>query len=214
MMLVVPVRLVHSVSFRAEVFVQYTISSRGRPIGTTELDFGRIDGSSRSGWFHPNALGEELMPTVALAIPAMRAYLCRDMRDADGQPIVQQNLRRSSLFADLAEALHRVDAMELSLHRPNGSLIPTSLIGIQDTEQLRGLAGWQDWYPVGEVPSADEEWVQELARELEEPVWDRQESDDELLDGAVEDGWAPDEEATNFPRYQVHLVLREENAIP
>ena len=194
--------------------MQYTISSRGRPIGTTTLDFMRIDGANRSGWFHPNEFGAELMPTVALVLPAMRAYLRRNVRGDEGQPIVLESFRHSSLFADLAEALHRVDAMELTLHRPDGTLVPTSLIGLQDTEELRGLAEWKDLYPVGEVPSVSDEWVQELASELEEPESDWQESDDRMFDTAVEEDWAPDEEPIEFPRYQVHILLSEENAMP
>src|SRR5215218_8729921 len=194
--------------------VQYIISSRGLPIGTTELDFIRIDSANRSGWFHPNALGSELMPTIALALPAMRAYLCRNLRGDDGRPIVQESFLHSSLFADLAEALHRVDAMELTLHRPDGTLVPTSLIGLQDTEELRQLAEWKDLYPVGEVPSVTDEWVQELLRELEPSETDWQDTDDELFDTAVEEDWAQHEEAIAFPRYQVHVLLSEENAIP
>ena len=194
--------------------MQYTISSRGRPIGTTALDFIRIDSANRSGWFHPNALGAELMPTIALVLPAMRAYVCRNVRGDDGEPIVQESFRRSSLFADLAEALHRVDAMELTLHRPDGTLVPTSLIGLQDTEALRELAEWEDFYPVGEVPSGTEEWVQELLSEFEPSESDWQDSDDAALETAVEEDCAPDEEPIEFPRYQVHVLLTEENAIP
>jgi len=194
--------------------VQYTISSRGRPIGTTALDFIRIDGANRSGWFHPNALGEKLMPTVALVLPAMRAFVCRNVRGDDGQPIVQESARRSSLFADIAEALHRVDAMDLTLHRPDGTLVPTSLIGLQDTEQLRELAEWKDFYSVGEVPSDTEEWLQEFEGELEESVGEWQEADDELFDNTAEWESVPLEEQIDLPRYQVHVLLRGENTIP
>ena len=121
--------------------MQYTVSSRGRPIGTTDLDFERIPGSTRSGWFHPNALGEELMPSIALVLPAMRAFVCRNAHDEDGRRIVLPSFRASSLFADLAEALHRVDAMELTLHHADGALIATSQVGIQDIEQLLALVG-------------------------------------------------------------------------
>jgi hypothetical protein len=194
--------------------VQYTISSRGYPIGTTALDFMRIDGANRSGWFHPNALGEKLMPTVALVLPAMRAFVCRNARGDDGQPIVQESARRSSLFADIAEALHHVDAMELTLHRPDGTLVPTSLIGLQDTEQLRELAEWKDFYSVGEVPRDTEEWLQEFEGELEESASEWQEEDDELFDSTAEWESVPVEEQIDLPRYQVHVLLRKENAIP
>jgi hypothetical protein len=196
------------------VSVEYIISIRGRPIGTTELDFIRIDGLNRSGWFHPNSFGEGLMPTVALALPAMRAYLCRNQRGDDGQPLVQESFRRSSLFADLAEALKRVEEMELTLHHPDGTLIATSTIGLQDTDQLRALAEWKDCYPVGEIPDGTEEWVQELEREFEDSESDSPESDEELFDIAIGGEWAPDEERIDFPRYQVHLLLSKEDAIP
>lgn len=202
--------------------MQYIISSRGRPIGTTELDFVRINGSSRSGWFHPNALGDEVMPTVALVYPAMRAFVCRNLRDDDGQPIVQEGLRHSTLFADLAEALHHVDALDLTLHCSDGTLIPTSLIGLQDTEQLRALAKWDDLYPdrnpsIGE-DEPDHDFRRDLAFDLEldldelpESCWE--ELEDEFIDLEYEGGWDPDE-LSELPRYQVHLVLSEENSIP
>ena len=113
--------------------MQYIISSRGRPIGTTDLAFTRILDASRSGWFHPNSLGETLMPSVALLLPAMRAFVCRNGRDADGQPILAPHFRSSSMFADLAEAFHRIEALELTLHHADGTLIPTVQVGIQDT---------------------------------------------------------------------------------
>jgi hypothetical protein len=197
--------------------VEYIISSRGRPIGTTELDFTRIDDSSRSGFFHPNALGEELMPTVALVYPAMCAYVCRNVRDADGHHIVRPDFRRSSLFGDLAEALHRVDSLDLTLHHADGRLIPTSLIGIQDTDRLLELARWRDVCPEHN-PSVDDDDPEcdfELAVEddLELPPGSWQEIDDDDLETEFDDGWVPDEVPVELPRYQVHVLLSEKNAI-
>ena len=194
--------------------MEYTISSRGRPIGTTELDFIRIDGLERSGWFHPTALGVELLPSIASPLPAMRAFMCRNVRDTDGRPIVQNDFLSSSLFADLAEALQHADAMELALHRPDGTIVPTSEIGIQDTQRLAEHPWWRDLYPVGEIPAADDEWFRESMSELDESPSDWLESsDDDLPDGACDDAWVPDEEPS-LPRYQVHLRLSEVNAIP
>jgi hypothetical protein len=190
-----------------EGFVQYIISSRGRPIGTSDLDFLRIDGSSRSGWFHPNAFGESLMPTAALTYPAVRAFICQDVRDDDGQSILQPSFRSSTLFADLADAYHRVAALELTLHRPDGTLIPTSMLGIQDTEALRKFAEWRRTYPLGEVLIEAEPWYEEFASEVEESPSDWAESDEGVGDIDIESSWSPDEDATELPRYQVHLVL-------
>ena len=135
---------VHSVSTQREVFVPYTIASRGRPIGTTELDFFRLDGSTRSGWFLPNTFGETLMPTIALVLPAMCAFVNQDAKGEDGQGIVKPSFRRSSLFADLADALRGVEGLELTLHHEDGTLIPTEMIGLQDTERLLSLLNWND----------------------------------------------------------------------
>jgi hypothetical protein len=213
---------VSSVSAHQEGIVQYIVSSRGRPIGTTDLDFVRIDGSSRSGWFHPNELGEEVLPAVAMVLPAMRAFVCRDVRDADGRPIVQPNFRRSSLFADLAEAFHRVDALDLTLHHADGTLIPTSQIGIQDTEQLLELSRWDDLYPAPDPPMAEDEWEDDPDHlddfddldDAELPSGGWQDSSDGELDASDEGWWVPDEDPRDLPRYQIHLMLVDPAAIP
>jgi hypothetical protein len=199
--------------------VQYFVWARGRPIGMTDLGFVRFDGSSWSGWFHPNALGEELMPIVRVALPAMRAFVCRNARDLDGQSIVQPDFCRSSVFADLAEAFHRIEALDLTLHRVDGTLIPTTTIGIQDTEQLleQSLGNDPKPGPDPSVAKADEsdalggEPAQgSTEHDLELPQSSWRESDDDDPDVA---DWAPLEEAIVYPRYQVHVLLAEENAI-
>ena len=182
--------------------------------------FERTFDSSRSGWFHPNALGEELLPSIALHLPAMRAFVCRNVRDADGQSIVQPNFRSSSLFADLAEAFNHLEAMELTLHHADGMLIPTAQIGIQDTEQLLALATWNDPCPEPDPSIAEDDWEENIGLELR---WDPEiEVDLELMSESwqegdeddLEDLWVPYEEPTALPRYQVHVELLEPNAIP
>ena len=201
--------------------MQYTISSRGRAIGTTDLDFCRIDESARSGWFHPNALGEELMPIIAMALPAMRAFVCRNGRDEDGRSIVQPSFRRSSMFADLAEAFHHIQALDLTLHHADGALIPTTQIGIQDTEQLLELARQSEQeeadsatWDAGETELEYEEDLEAFGHDIEllERGWD--ESSQRDLHSFSPDAWIPDDEPSELPRYQVHLFLAKENAIP
>ena len=194
-------------------FVEYTICSRGRPIGTSDLGFVRIDGSSRSGWFHPNAFGESVMPTVALVYPAMRAFICQDVRDDKAQSTVQPDFRTSAMFADLAEAYHRVGRLELTLHWPDGTLIPTSMLGIQDCEELLKFSIWRESYRVEEALFEAESWY-DLEPGLQESSSEWDESDDELEDLEIDVPWAPDEDVPEFPRYQVHLLLSEVNTIP
>ena len=164
--------------------MHYTVSSRGRPIGVTDLGFVRIDGPGRSGWFHPNTDGARLMPAIASPLPAMRAFLHRHAVGPDGVPLVRPPRRTSTLFADLAEALHHATALELTLHRPDGSLVPTETVGIQDTERLPAPAPWDD--PTDDVV--------------------------DLAPGAALT--FADDGAPAFPRYQIHLVLTDAAAIP
>jgi hypothetical protein len=199
--------------------VQFIVSTSGRPIGTTELGFARFLGATRSGWFHPNALGETLMPNIALLLPAMRAYVCRNVRDENGQSILEPNFRRSTLFADLAEAFHRMQALELTLHHADGTLIPTALVGIQDTEQLLELAECDDLHPEPDPALAEAEWNERLELELEgdlelvsrgwEPSDDGEEDDFDL-----EELWKAYQDRLVLPRYQVHVELVNANAVP
>ena len=189
--------------------MQYTVSSRGRPIGVTDLGFVRIGGPSRSGWFHPDAAGEPLMPAIASVLPAMRAFLHRGVRGADGTPVVQPRLLGSTLFADLAEALHHAGTLELTLHRPDGSLVPTTSVGIQDTERLLALARWEDAIPDADPWSADAGWDDAL-----EDVQLAPEAQLELLDAGDRQRWTSDRESPAFPRYQIHVVLADATAVP
>ena len=203
----------------------YTICSRGVPIGVSDLSFVRIGGPNRSGFFFPNADGERLLPQLVSVLPAMRAWLHRDV-PVDGQPsVAQPHFLGSSLFADLAEAFHHLATQELTLHREDGTMIPTEMIGIQDTEQLRSLAEWEDtiepeaadddtpFYRIEFNDDVDEETRQAFLRDLEEATnellleesdpWDTSEC---LLDLEYEE--------VEFPRYQVHLRVIDERDVP
>ena len=206
--------------------MQYTVTNRGRPIGVTDLGFMYIDARYRSGWFHPNAEGERLMPVIASVLPAMRAYLHRDVRGADGAPVVQPSLNGSTLFADLAEALQHVEALELALCGADGSVVPTELVGIQDTEQLLAMAELDDREPDAEADLAGDplrdlfgdELDEMFEEELDEACWDALEVDLDsmLVDGRMDQPreWTPEDEPTEFPRYQVHVVLADGTTVP
>jgi len=203
---------VHSVSTQSEGFMPYTIASRGRPIGTTELDFFRLDGATRSGWFLPNAFGETLMPTIALVLPAMCAFVNRDAKGEDGEGIVKPSFRRSSLFADLAEALRGVEALELTLHHEDGTLVPTDMIGLQDTEQLLSLLNWNDVWDEDDGSESAMDIFVSPDLELSSGEW-REFGDDGFEITSGED-WLPDTEPDPNERYQVHIQLSQANAIP
>lgn len=205
--------------------MRYTVWSHGRLIGETDLGFRRLVNASRSGWFHPNADGERQMPVIASVLPAMRAYLHRDAVDAQGDPMVQPALHGSTLFADLAEAFQHLLSLDLELRRDDGSVVPTSNIGIQDIQQLRELPALEDdddddddvgaesWDGDDDTLEADEYGLQ-----LEMDVM----HDLELIErgfGAVDGDscteWTSDDlEQSPHPRYQIHVLLLHDDAVP
>jgi hypothetical protein len=199
--------------------VHYTVSCGGVVIGATELDFVRTGGPSRAGWFHPNAEGERLLPLIVAPLAMMRAYLDRKACDEGGGPLVRPELIGSAAFADVAEAFQRAEAHRLTLHRADGSLVPTRMLGLQDTEQLLALAEWEEarrdarpWTPDDEDDehpfAVDEDDDDDVAALL---------GGDPRLDGDPTEpgaGWAPDDEPTEFPRYQIILELADADAIP
>jgi hypothetical protein len=203
-------------------YVPYTVWSRGRLIGDTDLGFIRLIDVQRSGSFHPNPEGERLMQTVASPLPAMRAYLHRDARDASGGGFVLPELQGSALFADLAESFQRFQALELELRREDGSVVPTDAIGFQDTHELLALAERE--MDTSEDDVEEESWLEdgfeliEGTRELEMDVL----HDLEALDGPPGD-WADEFTASwaaeklgeiRLPRYQIHVMLLHGNSIP
>ena len=193
------------------------VSSRGRPIGVTDLGFVRIHPWFRSGWFYPNSYGEQVMPVIASVLPAMSAYLHGDVLGEDGKPRVRPHFIRSPLFAALEEALERVAALDLRLHHADGTLVPTEDVGIRDTEQLLALA---DLNPLldddeGWSPEDDEEWSLD---DVEGWTPDGGRDDDfgaswlDIPEGGLFDdlrAWTPDEKPTTFPRYQIHVTFAD-----
>jgi hypothetical protein len=203
--------------------VSYVVSSRGRPIGVSDLGFIRISRRFRSGWFYPNEYGEQVMPVISSTLPAMRAYLHRDVLGDDGQSIVQPDLADSTLFRNLAEALERVEALDLTLHRDDGTLVPTEVVGIQDIEQLLALpplnASSDD--EADEWTLDDEEWsLDEACYSPSDKAFDGNSDtpfdldidDDLIFDGDRWDDirpWTPPQDPSTFPRYQIHVVLAD-----
>lgn len=113
--------------------MQYTVWSRGELIGETDLGFRGLGfDQGRSGDFHPNNRGRELLPVLKCDSHCMRAYMHRNFRDADGNGILDPEYVGSDWFADIAEHLHRTAEYALELRDANNAIIATSEIGIQD----------------------------------------------------------------------------------
>ena len=185
--------------------MSYTVWSRGRQIGETDLGFLRIVEQFASGWFHPNADGERVMAMIASPSPVMRAYMHREAVDASGEGFVLPELKGSTLFADLAEAFQHLQALDLELRREDGSVVPTSDVGFQDTHQLLALAA---------------EEMEEREGEHEDEAGDDEDDEEDRLgdDGSWDDisaEWTPDEfDAPRYPRYQIHVELLRPHDVP
>lgn len=172
----------------------YTVCSRGRPIGVTALDFARFDSRFRAGWLHPNTEGEQVLEVVGALVPAMRAFM--DRRDpGDGQSGSSRLPdRRSTACANVYEALHRVDSLELSLHHADGTSIATGMIAVQDCDRLLELARDVSF-------DGDDLFDGEDPFDGDDPFGGYDPADDDS---------APEE----MPRYQIYVELVDGVALP
>lgn len=194
--------------------MQYTVSSHGRPIGVTDLGFVRTGTPVRSGWFQPNEEGAKLMPLISALHIALRTFRQREMRQP--RPCDATEPRSPDAVADVKEALARVEALKLSLHRPDGSVVPTEMVGIQDAEQLLASNEIDDpslhgngWSVDADVDGA----VGDAVEQFFDGPWDHElnEGSDELADL---EPWLPDDELPALPRYQIHVWLADDAVIP
>lgn len=169
----------------------YTVWSRGRKLGATDLGFLHFIRDSRMGWFAPAAEYEKLMPI------------------ATG---VQSALHAHASWADLAAAFQHCEALALELRRDDDSIVPTASIGIQDVQEL--LVG----DAATEVLELPREWEDRDDLFLE---WTERDSavliDEYAADRTLDlygESMADDLEDGSFSRYQIHVQLVDADAIP
>ena len=162
----------------------YSIVSRGRVLGTTDLGFIYRPDVHRCGWLHPTPLGERLLPIAAGVAPAMRAEY---MLGPD-----------TTLHADVISACDQEEALELELRREDGALIETTDIGIIDTHYLLSI-------PISE-DDEDFELTPEQQAEIDDVVAEMRAEEWKVS--------AEDEEETDFLQYQVQVRLVDQYAVP
>lgn len=209
--------------------MQYTITSRGRPIGVTDLGFPSVAGPDRIGWFLPNTDGEHLMPVVTSAAATSREYVSR--RAQLGESSAETEHRETALLADIAEASQHVEALDLELRREDGSVVATEYIVIQDVEELIAWADKEeavrereDWRRGETAPDPLYDPMEDLFEDeldgLDEmdPAFDP-ETEEEIIfgDGFANEcaPWTSEEyEPDPSMRYQIYVALAEPSAIP
>jgi hypothetical protein len=162
----------------------YTVWSKGRKLGETELGLVRIMPDARMGWFVPVAEFDGLM---LIATGEQLALY------ADASP------------ADLAAAHQHRESLELELRREDGSVVPTAGIGIRDME---ALLAWDARKHAADPPEYWDDADDPLLG------WDEQDDSELLddflteseFDLVGESGDARSEDVT-LPRYQIHVEL-------
>jgi hypothetical protein len=167
--------------------MRYTLWSRGRLLGETNLGFVFRFGGFRCGWLHPTALGERLMPAATGVAPALRTEW---MIGPD-----------ATARADVLSAVDQEQALELQLRGPDGGVIATEDIAIIDTHYLLSIAE-------SELDSEDAADDAEQDAEIEALLegWGE--------DADLADLDRSSEEETEFPRYQIQVRLVDHRSVP
>jgi len=199
--------------------VPYTVVSHGRVLGTTELEYTRWRKGFRGGSFLPATDAAGLME-IAVGVSPACFTLSRKIREMDrqldqGSPTIAARLPRlkaTTEHADVASACDREEALELELCGPDGSLIETEWIALQDTEFLLSLADGD----VSEPDWSDDGWDPELEMSLDEmsDFDDDDEFDDPVPWDEDFDLERADQPETPFPRYQIFVTLVDDAAVP
>jgi len=165
--------------------MRYTLWSRGRLLGETNLGFVYRENGFRCGWLHPTELGDRLMEVASGVAPALRA-----------QWMIGSE---ATARADVLSAIDQAEALELQLRGPDGAVIATESIAIIDTHYLLSLA--ESDLDHGDAVDADE--APEIDSLLE--AWS---ADRDLVNLQL-----PSDEEPDFPRYQIQ-VLVDQNSLP
>jgi hypothetical protein len=191
--------------------VPFTVWSKDRLIGESELSYVANTDKFKMGDFVATEHGEKLMPIITgvrrAVVEMSRSIRSRNTSDADAEITAIEDTEE---WADVAEATAHFEGLELQLRGPDGSAIPTESIDIIDTE-----------YTLATFGQPEETWETELDDGLEkDPVLmdedERRllaaiEHDAAILDehfAAIEAEGPPEFEGESvFPRYQIQVQL-------
>lgn len=196
--------------------VPYTVVSRGRVLGTTDLEYARWRKGFRGGSFLPADDAADLMD-IAVGVSPASIALGKKVRDMDRGPeqssptVAARRTKATTEHADLASALDREAALELELRGPDGSVIETEFIDLQDTEFLLSLSG-DDF---GEPDWCDEllDFDSEISAGNISDLDDDDLFDDDSWSEEFDSDWT-DEPETPFPRYQIFVTLVDDADVP
>jgi hypothetical protein len=159
----------------------YTVWSRGRLLGETELAHRPSLPGLRAGDFSPTEMGERLMPVMTGVGPALCALheLTEELKRRNPRVEVEEGgewapvVRRTTEYADAVSVTDELQSLNLELRDSTNVIVRTEWISVQDTQRLVAMAR-EDMEQAGEDP----------------------------LDGDVLEPWQPEP-----PRYQIMVAL-------
>src|ERR1043166_8607248 len=131
----------------------YTLWSRGRLLGDTDLGFVQVFSNVRMGWFPPSPLGETLMSVPTGTGPALHRVgrlMRHPIRSAIRAPVPEgsewppPDIRASTAYADLVSSVDELEAMQLQLRDPDGNVMEVEHLGIDDMEFKLSLISKRD----------------------------------------------------------------------
>lgn len=168
--------------------MRYTLWSRDRLLGETDLDFIYREHGFRCGWLHPSELGERLLPSATGVPPALRT-----LYSIGPDPTAR---------ADVAAAVDLEAAFELQLRRPCGAVVATESIAVIDTHYLLAIGASDD-----ELCDEDSLDVQEDAqRDMPLEAWSSDGDEVNVQTFSMEE--------SDLPRYQIQVELVDPDALP
>ena len=172
--------------------MRYTLWSRGRSLGYTDLDLPHVQDRVRMGFIEPTDEGSRLLPD-ATGVPAAANALARAAkRAADGR---EEALTE---FADFRAACDRREALNLELRDETGVLFPCEWIRV---------------YEIDDHAWADDDIDDDIDDEELDLDWDAAiEHDVELMESYIDGDdqdrpWEPPDERWESFRYHIMVYL-------
>lgn len=158
----------------------YTLWSKGRLVGDTDLGFAESSPKVRTGWFHPTETGQAIVDVIT----APSAVLLR----------AAQYDHKASLLANLEIVSQGVEALDLELRADDGAVVKAASIGISDIDATRQFASKVRTIDIVEDTEMAQLFAAEMMDELELMSFDTTATDDE-------------EEHQPPPRYQIIVFM-------
>ena len=140
----------------------YTLWSRGRLLGETELAYRRAWPTLMAGDFFPNELGDRLMTIITGVGPALFALsdvseeVARTNPEAVRSDDWPDGVRQTSEYADAMSLSDELESLDLELRNAHGAVVETERLWIQDTHRLLAMAELEDDDPLDDENMSDE----------------------------------------------------------